>query len=131
MEQQAFFHETIEDAIREDIRLVGGMKQIGFELKPTSKDPAGWLRTNTNADQDDSGINYRQLIYILDKAAEKRRSAFLEFLGQRYGFRIDWLEPEDELTKLLRVYLQSQDTQSARKERIDALLAKTQLRAVK
>lgn len=131
MEQQEFFHENVEDAIREDIRLAGGNKAIGAALKPTAKDPAAWLRTNTNPDQDDSGINYRQLLFILDKVAEKRCSAFLEFLGQRYGFRIEWTEPEDELTKLLRAYLHDQEKQHARKERIDGLIARTQLRAVK
>lgn len=131
MEQQEFFHETVEDAIRADVRAVGGFKEIGFALKPTSKDPAAWLRTNTNADQDDSGINYRQLLFILDKAAANRRSEFLEFLGQRYGFRIEWSEPEDELTKLLRAYLHDQKRQDGRKDRIDGLIAKTQLRAVK
>lgn len=132
MDQQALFYETVEDAIREDIRLAGGNKAVGAALKPTAKDPASWLRTNTNPDQDDSGINYRQLLFILDKViADRRSSEFLNYLGQKHGFRIEWIEPEDELTKLLRAYLHDQEKQGARKERIDSLIAKTNLRAIK
>lgn len=101
MEQKAFFHETIDDAIREDIRLNGGFKEIGHELRPKKSpdDAAAWLRNATNPNQEE-GIDQHELMLIMERSAATRSSAFLDFLGQRFGFEIKWKDPVDEVTKI-------------------------------
>lgn len=101
MEQKAFFHETLDDAIREDIRVNGGFKEIGHELRPKKSpdDAATWLRNATNPNQEE-GIDQHELMLILERAAGTRSSAFLDFLGQRFGFEIKWKDPVDEVTKI-------------------------------
>lgn len=101
MEQKAFFHETVDDAIREDIRVNGGFKDIGHELRPkkSPEDAATWLRNATNPNQED-GIDQHELMLILERCAAVRSSAFLDFLGQRLGFELKWKDPVDEVTKI-------------------------------
>lgn len=63
-------------------------------------------------------------------ALEHDSSAMIRYESQALCYRIEWVEPQDELASLLREYLNDQGTQSQRRDRIDALIQKTQLKVV-
>lgn len=131
MDQMGTFHESPEDALREDIKLNGGFKAIGSELKPTKTptDAATWLRNYTNANQDEA-INYRELLHILDKALTAKRSALLDYLGQKYGFRIEWVDPESEAASERRAIRETLSQVNRRMERLERLESAAALKAV-
>lgn len=131
MDQMGTFHESAEDALREDIKLNGGFKKLGHELKPTKTpaDAATWLRNYTNANQDEA-INYRELLHILDKALTGKRSAFIDYLGQKYGFKVEWTDPESEAAAERRAIRESLSKINQRMERLERLETAAALQAV-
>jgi hypothetical protein len=132
MEQKAFFHETVDDAIREDIRVCGGFKAIGHTLQPKKSpdDAATWLRNATNPNQNE-GIDQHELMVILKRAAENRSSAFLDFLGQQFGFRVEWIDPEDEAAQIRREVRDQLKAVNQRMERLERAEQRAALKAVK
>lgn len=127
MEQEELFFESIEDALRDDIKKHGGFKKLGSELRPTKTpaDAATWLRNGTNANQDDA-IDYRELLHILDKALSNRRSSFLVYLGQQYGFTVKWKEPQNELVELIHEIRAARVADRAREDRFARMLERAE-----
>src|SRR5687767_4455397 len=132
MEQKAFFHETVDDAIREDVRVNGGFKTIGHELRPKKSpdDAAAWLRNATNPNQDE-GIDQHELMVILGHAAKNHSSAFLDYLGQKFGFKVEWIDPEDEAERTRREIRDGLKMLNQKIERLERAEQRASLRAVK
>jgi len=131
MKQRALFHDSIFDAIGADIAAAGGFKVVASKLWP-SKDmtvAANVLRNAINPDQAQK-LDVEEVLRIKQLAKEHDSFATVSYEAQQLHFQVTWIEPEDELTKLLREYLGDQQRQTHRKERIDSLIAKTQIRAV-
>lgn len=133
MEQKAFFYLHVDDAIREDIRCVGDFKEIGHDLRPkkSPEDAATWLRNATNPNQKDEGIDQYELMHILRKAAENRSCAFLDYLGQELGFRVEWTDPESEAAKDRRHIRELLRTANAAFERMERNEQRANLKVAK
>jgi len=129
--QNKLFHETIEDAITTDVLAAGGYKKVGHDLRSdlTPETAAAWLRACLNVERAEK-LSPGHVLQIKRMAKQAGSTAAIQYEAQQLHFQVTWIEPEDELTKLLREYLGDQQRQVHRKDRIDALIARTQLKAV-
>lgn len=132
MNQRALFHETIFDAIGADIAAAGGFKTVASKLWPAEAitSAANKLRNAINPEQAQK-LCPQEVLQIKRIAREAGSTATIDYEAQQLSYRVEWIEPEDELKELLARYLDSQELQGAMRERIDKLIARTQLRSVK
>jgi hypothetical protein len=68
---------------------------------------------------------------ILRKAAETRSCAFLDFLGQELGFKVEWTDPESEAAKDRRDIREALRAVNAMFERLERNEQRATLKAVK
>jgi len=134
--QNALFYECIEDAIKDDIAALGGPKkaaQIFFRDK-TMDQGAAYLRAWALADRAERPTPSQYI--LLKKLAEEAGSrACWTYEEQELSVKVVHVEPEDELTALLREWKADQERGAKRDQRIAAAIekaeARSQLRAVK
>lgn len=128
----ALFYECIEDAIKDDLVALGGPKKAAAIFFPdkTPDQGAALLRAWGNAERAERP-SPAQYLLLKSKAKEANSYACWRYEEHALHVRVQHVEPEEELTILLREYLEDDKRQSQRRERIDGLIAKTQLRAVR
>ena len=129
--QNKLFHESVEDALTTDVLAAGGYKRVGHTLRMdlSPEHAAAWLRACLNVERAEK-LSPGHVLQIKRMAKEAGSTAAIQYEGEQLHFQVTWIEPEDELAKLLREYLGDQQKQGHRKDRIDALIARTQLKAV-
>lgn len=133
MHQFELVYNDIFAALRGLVSACGGSKIVGRMIWPAKGAKAEtWLDDCLNNDRM-AKLCLEEFIQLLLIGREKGFHAAKHFVDDSTHYeRSTPVEPEDELTRLLRAYLQQQDQQSTRKERIDSLIAKSAaLKAVK
>lgn len=128
--QNKLFHDSPEDALTTDVLAAGGYKKVGSHLRTdlTPEQAAAWLRACLNVERAEK-LGPGHVIEIKRLAKESGSHATIDYEASELSFQVEWVEPEAELTKLLREYLSRQGTLDGMKSRIDGLV--TKLRAVK
>lgn len=134
--QNALFYECIEDAIKDDIAALGGPKKAAeiFFRDKTVDQGAAYLRAWALADRAERPTPSQYI--LLKKLAEEAGSrACWIYEEQELSVKVVHVEPEDELTALLREWKADQDRGAKRDQRIAAAIEKaetrSQLRAIK
>ena len=136
--QAELFYESMEEALKDDIRALGGSKVVGAMLWPEFEDEPEKTRTRLNdrvSAERRERLSDAQERLIMRKAREKRGwSAVMCFIADDTGFeRPKALAPVDEAARLQRAFIESVHQQGemlARMERIAGMasLPPSQLR---
>lgn len=107
MEQQPLFCERIEDALGSVINACGGRKKFASEMWPNKpqRDAHNLLDACLNPERREKFAPH-DLIYIMSRGAQAGCHDAINYICEQCGYtRPAPLVPEDELTKLLREYL--------------------------
>lgn len=129
MNQRALFHDSIFDALGADIAAAGGFKTVASKLWP-SKDvttAANVLRNACNPEQPQK-LCPDEVLQIKRLAKEAGSFATVTYEAQQLGYKVEWVQPEDELERLERENNELLKIIAKRLERRDEL--KSQLKVV-
>jgi len=133
MDQAALFFESWEEALRDDVRALGGPKAIGKLFYP-EKDVAAAARAlsdRLNSTRRERLTDEQERLIVRMAGKSRGYSAALNFLCDDAQFeRTKPLSPEDELAELQRRFIDAAGSVQAIGERIERL-TKTPLQAIK
>lgn len=106
MEQRPLFCERIEDALGSVINACGGRKKFASEMWPNKpqRDAHNLLDACLNPERREKFAPH-DLVYIMKRGREVGCHDVINYLSEQCGYTATPIEPEDELTKLLREYL--------------------------
>jgi hypothetical protein len=133
VQQNKLFFDTVYDAIGSDILAAGGYKHVAGKLWPNMKPISSYARLKACLEEHKDEKLDPEEVHAVAKMAKAKvgSSAYLQYTGQECDCRYEDIEPEDELTSLLRSYLRDEDQQTKKKDRIDKLIDRAGLRAVR
>jgi hypothetical protein len=126
MNQPALFITDIYDALGDVVRALGGPKKVGAELRPEkpADEAATWVKDCLNRNRREK-FDPDQVLWLLRKGREIECHAAMNYLAQQAGYAEPQpIEPETELAKLLREYLELEAKRSGMQPQIDELRAK-------
>lgn len=104
---QIRMNETIEEAIADDIKVLGGPKAVAgvFYADRTPEQGAALIRPWCLPHRDEEP-SPSQLLLLIEMARKKAGfSEIARFIEQRLSCRIQWLDPEDEQSRLQREFV--------------------------
>lgn len=108
MNQESLFHEDIYDALRSCIQALGGAKKVGAKMWPElAADKAGNRLNDSLNTQRREHLNPEQVLFILSESRKINCHLGMHYLADRCDYkRPEAIEPEDEMAKLQREYIQ-------------------------
>jgi hypothetical protein len=132
MQQLDLVYSDIFAALRGLVSACGGSKAVGPMIWPAKGAKAEtWLDDCLNNDRA-AKLCLEEFLQLLQIGRERGWHAAKHFVDDATNYeRSQPIEPVDELTRLLRAYMADNERQATRKDRIDSLIAKTQIKAVK
>jgi hypothetical protein len=104
MNQDRLFSEDFYDALKDVVRVLGGNKAVGRELRPemTATAAGDWLKDCLNP-ENPHRLDPEQVLFILRKGREVGCHSALYFICDECGYgRPNTIEPLDEAAELLR-----------------------------
>lgn len=119
-ENLSLFFDDVYAAMRGFVSAAGGSKVIGPLIFPTKGDKAaGWLDDCLNRDRN-AKLDPEEMLLLLKLARERNFHGVMGYIltETRYA-PPEPIEPEDEVTKLLREYLASKRSNDARDARLE------------
>lgn len=128
-EQDRLFITDIYDALGDLVRAAGGPKAVGEILKPekTSEDSAGWVKDCLNRNRREK-FDAEHILWLLRKGREHGRHEPMQWICEQAGYVApEPKEPETELTRLLRDYLEAEGKRAALQPKIEELRAKLRI----
>jgi len=131
MDQRALFHEDINDALRAAVKACGGTKAVASKFWPekTINDAQSYLNDCLNPTRS-AKLSPEQVLLLLRWARDAGCHDALNYICATAGYETPLpIEPEDELSRMLREYLDLQRRGDALKPRIDEAVSK--MRSVK
>lgn len=121
MDQQALFHESVEEALTEVVNALGGAKTVGARMRSDlSPDAAArWLKDCLNDHRRES-LHPGHVMWLLRAARAAGLHGAMAFIAREcgYGDPIP-VEPDDERAKLQREYIEAARAMSRLAERIE------------
>jgi hypothetical protein len=121
--QPALFYESINDALRDLVATLGGLKPVGARLRPElGADHAGrWLSDCLNADRREH-LTPEQVMFLLIEGRKAGLHGAMTWLASECGYSAPApLEPQDERAELQRAFVAATHHQAhilARMERL-------------
>lgn len=121
--QPALFHESFNDALRELVTALGGLKQMGARMRPElGADHAGrWLSDCLNTDRREH-LTPEQIVFILGEGRKAGLHSVMTWLAMECGYQAPVpVEPQDERAELQRAFVAATQHQAqilARMERL-------------
>jgi hypothetical protein len=130
VQQQSLFHEDIYEALATDIQSLGGKKTVGSLLWPEkSPDKAGELVANCLSRSRPEKLDPEQVIFIINRARQIKSAASINFIASTTDYETPRpIEPEDEMAKLQREFIQMAKVQQVALQKIEHM---SQLRSNK
>lgn len=128
--QQSMFFDSPEDALREIARAYGGFKVIGAKLWPEmDPDKAGRRLSDALNDSRREVLSPAQVLLLLKLGRQIGCHAAINYMARESGYSDPApIEPEDEVTRLQREYVESSKALLRMAERIEKM--QTALRTV-
>lgn len=123
MSQAALFAEDVNDALKDVVRALGGLKEVGRRLRPElAADAAGtWLKDCLNPMRRER-LDPEQFIWLLREGCKVGCHSAMHFICDETSYaRATPLEPKDEAAELQRQVLaatKSLETIAKRLERL-------------
>lgn len=122
--QVELFHERIEDAIATDIKALGGPKKVAGWLTPAKGESgADWIRACLMPDRREK-FSPDELLLIKRRAREIGSFATVTYEAQQLGYRVEWIDPQDEADELRRDVRDLLKVVNQRLERIERVEAR-------
>lgn len=123
--QAALFHESVEDAMGADVAALGGPKKVGAWMFPhlPPDQAGGMVRACLNPERSEK-FSPGQVLLLKSKAREVGAFATITFEAQQLGYRIEWLDPQDEADELRRDVRDLLKVVNQRLERIERVEAR-------
>lgn len=121
MSQHALFHESINDALKDVVRELGGLKSVAARMRPElSVDAAGrWLADCLNADRREH-LTPEQTVWPLAAGRQAGAHMAINYIAAECGYSTPSpIEPEDERAKLQREYIEAAKAMASIAERIE------------
>ncbi|MCL2298367.1 MAG: hypothetical protein FWC38_00815 [Proteobacteria bacterium] len=123
MKQDELFHETLNDALVDTVKAVGGFKSVGHDLWPekTVREAEQRLRDCLNPDRRDR-LTPEQALWLIRKGREAGYHAAARFICLEAGYAPPQpVEPEDQKAVLQRQYIEATKTLARLVQRIDSM----------
>jgi hypothetical protein len=134
MNPRALFHESIYDALVEDITAIGGYKVVAGKLWPSESPSTATpkLRNSVNPEQA-AKLAPEEVLAIKRLAKDVGSFATITFESRELSFDITWIQAADEAQRTHKRCLELFEQIGKELKRSSELLAdsKSQLRAVK
>ena len=130
--QMSLIHESITDAIREAVQAIGGNKALGALMFPDLPvdQAAGRVRDCLNPDRREH-FTPEQLVKIARLAKAAGNSSIMEYLALDLGYlKPVAVEPEDEIARLQREFVQATKSLHNMASRIETITATAAMRRV-
>jgi hypothetical protein len=130
--QMSLIHESITDAIREAVQAIGGNKALGALMFPDLPvdQAAGRVRDCLNPDRREH-FTPEQLVMIARLAKAAGNSSIMEYLALDLGYlKPVAVEPEDEIARLQREFVQATKSLHNMASRIETITATAAMRRV-
>lgn len=106
MIEQALFHDSIHEALRDVVMACGGYKAVGRRLWPEkSVEAAGRLLADCLNDARSERLAPEQVLLLLRMGREAGCHAAMAYLAGEAGYQAIPVEPEDEKAKLQREFI--------------------------
>lgn len=108
-DQSKLFITDIYDALGDLVRACGGPKAVGIAMKPekTPDDAAGWVKDCLNRNRRER-FDPEQTMWLLKKGREVGCHEPIKWICTNAGYSPpEPVEPETELARLLREYVQT------------------------
>lgn len=121
MEQQALFHDSLYDALKDCVRAMGEPKAVAKAMRPEKSidDARTWLLNCLNPDRPEK-FDPEQILWILGEARKVNCHAAMAFIARECGYADPQpIEPEDERSALQREYIAAVKTLSTIQTRLE------------
>lgn len=108
MNQPALFLTDVYDALSDLIRVLGGPKSVGIKLRPEkpADEAAKWVKDCLNRERREK-FDPEQVLWLLKCAKAIGHHDAINYLCGECGYSNPQpIEPEDELGRMLREYLE-------------------------
>ena len=106
-DQQALWHDTVEDALRDIVAALGGPKTVGHALWPGKSIAEGARYLNHCLDPERAEkLSLGELLWLLREGRQKNIHTAAAFIAQHCGYKWEVVNPEDEAAKLQRDLLE-------------------------
>lgn len=108
----SLFCTDIHDALGDIVRALGGPKKVGEHLRPDRPfdESARWVKDCLNRDRREK-FDPDQVLWLLKKGREVGCHSAINYICDECNYeRPKALEPETELTKLLKAYTEAVQT---------------------
>lgn len=132
MNQTPLFFDDIDAALRHVVSVLGGPKKVGPLLRgddlPVER-LAQWVSDCLNADRP-AQFHPHQVLVLLRAARQAGDHTAMIWLAGEAGYQATPVEPADEAADLQRRFIDMGQTMARMAERIEALHARTGLKAV-
>lgn len=125
-EQDPLFITDIYDALGDLVRALGGPKAVGQALKPEKlgEDSAGWVKDCLNRNRREK-FDPEQILWLLKKGREVGCHEPINWICTQAGYTVpEPKEPETELARLLREYIEIENKRAEMQPRIEELRVK-------
>lgn len=128
MEQQALFHDSLYDALKDCVRALGEPKAVAKAMRPekTMDDARTWLLNCLNPDRPEK-FDPEQILWILKESRKSGCHAAMAYIARECGYADPQpVEPDDERAALQREFVETGKTLKtllARMERVGMKVA--------
>lgn len=130
--QLSLHHESITDALREVIQAAGGAKVVGSKMFPdmTVDYAAGRIRDCLNNDRRER-FTPEQVLMLLRLGHQVGCHAAMAFMAREAGYSDPQpVEPEDEVARLQREYVEATKALLQMANKIDAMQTRVVMKSV-
>ena len=132
MNQTPLFFDDIDDALRHLVAVLGGPKRVGPLLRGDElpADRLGqWVSDCLNPDRP-AQFHPHQVMVLLRAARQAGDHTAMNWMAGEIGYQALPIEPEDEAAELQRRFIETGQMMAKMAQRIEALHARTVLKAV-
>jgi hypothetical protein len=122
-QQQALWHDTLEDAIRSAVDVLGGPKRVGSTLWPTKRIPeAARLLSHCLDTERPEKLSLGEIELIGAQARQADCHTMATYLMRAWGYGDPQpIEPHDEHAELQRQFMRSVEDQKTIMRRLEQL----------
>jgi hypothetical protein len=121
-QQFDLIHESLNDALTDAVRAMGGSKKVASALWPSKPlDQAkNWLNDCLNPHRPEK-LSLSEIMFLLRGAREIGYHGAMNYIAQECGYRIEPVEAQDEKERLIREFNESTRALAKIAERIERL----------
>ncbi len=124
MDQQSLFVESLEEALRDSVNALKGPKAVGVALWPELSADLAAKRLNHCLDPErQEKLELSQVLLIAKRARLAGCHTVMAFLAQQLDYECKPVDPETEVQRLQREFIESQRALSRLAEQINSKLA--------